>query len=128
MANPDPEIRPELACETRKDMLMATGRSDYANQVNNLLAFPGVFRGALDVRATDINEEIKKAAAYAIASVISEGDVSPGRFIPSALDPRVAPPVATAVAKAAMESGVARLAVDAAPYADQVAARLDRSA
>ncbi len=88
--------------------VVATGRSDFPNQVNNLLAFPGIFRGALDVRATDVNEEMKIAAAYAIASLVSEDELNEEHVITTPFDKRVAPTVAAAVAKAAIESGVAR--------------------
>lgn len=122
-ANPDPEIRPELALATRDDLIMATGRSDYPNQVNNVLGFPFVFRGALDVRATAINEEMKLAAAYAIKELAREAVLpevvaayggeqwSFGRnyIIPKALDSRLLNRVAGAVARAAVETGVARL-------------------
>jgi malate dehydrogenase (oxaloacetate-decarboxylating) len=107
MANPTPEIMPELA-HAAGARIVCTGRSDYPNQVNNLLAFPGIFRGALDVRAKEINEEMKLAAAYAIAGLISEKELDPDHVITSPFDPRVAPAVAKAVAKAAMETGVAR--------------------
>ncbi|GAW27971.1 NADP-dependent malic enzyme [Carboxydocella sp. ULO1] len=111
MANPEPEIMPELA-KAAGAAVIGTGRSDYPNQVNNVLAFPGIFRGALDVRATDINEEMKLAAAYAIANLIAEAELSPEYIIPKPFDPRVAPAVAAAVAQAAMQSGVARITVD----------------
>lgn len=111
MANPDPEIMPEDAKEAGA-LVIGTGRSDYPNQVNNVLAFPGIFRGALDVRATHINEEMKIAAVNAIASLVSDADLSPDFIIPAPFDPRVAPKVAASVAKAAMETGVARLNVD----------------
>jgi malate dehydrogenase (oxaloacetate-decarboxylating) len=111
MANPVPEIMPDEA-EEAGVKVMATGRSDFPNQINNVLAFPGIFRGALDVRATDINEEMKLAAAYAISDLISPEELSPGYIIPGAFDERVAPAVAGAVAKAAMESEVARLSVN----------------
>ena len=107
MANPTPEIMPELA-HAAGARIVCTGRSDYPNQVNNLLAFPGIFRGALDVRAKEINEEMKLAAAYAIAGLISEKELDPDHVITSPFDPRVAPAVAKAVAKVAMETGVAR--------------------
>lgn len=107
MANPTPEIMPELAHKAGA-RIVCTGRSDYPNQVNNLLAFPGIFRGALDVRAKEINEEMKLAAAHAIASLISEKELAPDHVITSPFDPRVAPAVAKAVAKAAIETGVAR--------------------
>ena len=107
MANPTPEIMPELA-HAAGARIVCTGRSDYPNQVNNLLAFPGIFRGALDVRAKEINEEMKLAAAYAIAGLISEKELDPDHVITSPFDPRVAPAVAKAVAKAAIDTGVAR--------------------
>jgi len=106
MANPTPEVRPE---EVGGDVaIMATGRSDYPNQINNVLAFPGVFRGALDVRARTISEEMKLAAADAIAAVIPAEELDADYIIPSVFDTRVAPAVATAVAGAAIASGVAR--------------------
>ncbi|MDI6707284.1 MAG: malic enzyme-like NAD(P)-binding protein [Bacillota bacterium] len=108
MANPVPEIDPDLAKEAGA-RIVGTGRSDYPNQINNVLAFPGVFRGALDVRATDINEEMKLAAAYALAGIIPEEELTEDYIIPKAFDPRVAPAVAQAVARAAVESGVARV-------------------
>ncbi|MGC7870882.1 NAD(P)-dependent malic enzyme [Desulfosporosinus sp. SYSU MS00001] len=111
MANPVPEIMPELAKEAGAKVV-GTGRSDYPNQVNNVSAFPGIFRGALDVHATQINETMKIAAAYAIASLVSDEELNPDYVIPKAFDPRVAPAVAAAVAKAAMDSGVARITVD----------------
>jgi len=111
MANPDPEIMPEEAKEAGA-VVIGTGRSDYPNQVNNVLAFPGIFRGALDVRATHINEDMKRAAAEAIASLVSDEELHPDYVIPAPFDPRVAPKVAAAVAKAAMETGVARVKVD----------------
>ena len=107
MANPVPEIMPDLAKEAGA-RVVCTGRSDFPNQVNNLLAFPGIFRGALDVRATDINEEMKIAAAYAIASLITDAELDEEHVITTPLDKRVAPTVAAAVAKAAIDSGVAR--------------------
>jgi malate dehydrogenase (oxaloacetate-decarboxylating) len=111
MANPDPEIMPELAKEAGA-RVVGTGRSDFPNQVNNVLAFPGIFRGALDVRATNINEAMKVAAVEAIAGLIREDELHADYVIPGPFDPRVAPAVAAAVAKAAMETGVARLKVD----------------
>ncbi len=108
MANPVPEIMPDLAKEAGA-AVVGTGRSDFANQINNVLAFPGIFRGALDVRAKDINDAMKIAAAKAIAEIITEEELSPDYIIPSALDTRVAPAVAAAVAQAARDSGVARL-------------------
>lgn len=107
MANPTPEILPDFAKKAGA-RVVCTGRSDFPNQVNNLLAFPGVFRGALDVRAKDINEEMKVAAAYAIASLIDEKDLKEDHVITDPFDARVAPAVASAVAKAAIESGVAQ--------------------
>jgi malate dehydrogenase (oxaloacetate-decarboxylating)(NADP+) len=122
MANPNPEITPPEVAAVRSDAIMATGRSDYDNQVNNQLAFPSIFRGALDVRASAINEEMKQAAAYAIAALAKEEcpalvsksyggrKFSYGRdyIIPKAFDPRVFPCVSFAVAKTAIETGVAR--------------------
>ncbi|MFZ5966207.1 MAG: NAD(P)-dependent malic enzyme [Bacillota bacterium] len=108
MANPVPEIMPDLAIQAGA-RVVGSGRSDFANQVNNVLAFPGIFRGALDVRAKDINEEMKVAAAYAIASIIGEDELREDYVIPNALDKRVAERVAAEVAKAARESGVARI-------------------
>lgn len=107
MANPVPEILPHLAIEAGAKVV-GTGRSDFPNQVNNVLAFPGIFRGALDVRASDINDEMKIAAAYAIADLVDEKELSPEFVIPSAFDLRIAPKVAARVAKAAIETGVAR--------------------
>ncbi|ELK47290.1 malic enzyme-like NAD(P)-binding protein [Halobacillus sp. ACCC02827] len=118
MANPDPEIMPEDAKEAGARVI-GTGRSDFPNQVNNVLAFPGIFRGALDVRATRINEKMKIAAVEAIASLVSEDELSEDYVIPAPFDPRVAPAVAAAVAKAAMESGVARHHVDPEEVADK---------
>ena len=111
MANPNPEIMPSEAKEAGA-MVIGTGRSDFPNQVNNVLAFPGIFRGALDVRATHINEQMKIAAVEAIASLISSEELTADYVIPAPFDARVAPAVAAAVAKAAMETGVARLKVD----------------
>ena len=108
MANPVPEIMPD---EAKKGgaVVIGTGRSDFPNQINNVLAFPGIFRGALDVRATDINEEMKMAAVYALAGLVSEEDLNDEYILPKAFDKRIAPAVAKAVAKAARDSGVARL-------------------
>jgi malate dehydrogenase (oxaloacetate-decarboxylating) len=106
MANPDPEIRPEAAMGHAR--IIATGRSDYPNQINNVLCFPGIFRGALDVRAREINEEMKLAAAGAMAGVISDEELSEDYIIPSVFDERVAPAVAEAVAERAKGSGMAR--------------------
>ncbi|MHB1405195.1 MAG: NAD(P)-dependent malic enzyme [Desulfitobacteriaceae bacterium] len=113
MANPVPEIMPELAKEAGA-AVVGTGRSDMPNQVNNVLAFPGIFRGALDVKATMINEAMKIAAAYAIANLIKDEELNSDYVIPAAFDKRIAPAVAQAVAKAAMDSGVARTKVDLA--------------
>ena len=143
MANPDPEITPEDAKAVRGDVIVATGRSDYPNQVNNVLGFPYIFRGALDVRATTINEEMKIAAAEAIATLARE-DVpdevaaayrgarpiyGPEYIIPSPFDPRLISRVSSAVAEAAMKSGVAGKNIDdLAAYQFQLSARLDPSA
>ena len=106
MANPDPEIRPEEADGLAA--VMATGRSDYPNQINNVLAFPGIFRGALDARATTITEGMKMAAAGAIAAMVADEDVHPNYVVPSVFDKRVAPAVAAAVAEVAIREGVVR--------------------
>ena len=106
MANPVPEIDPVLA-EAAGAAVVGTGRSDFKNQINNVLAFPGIFRGALDVRASDINEAMKVAAAHAIAGCVPAGELSRDRILPPAFDPGIAPAVAKAVADAARESGVA---------------------
>ncbi|HVV28159.1 MAG TPA: NADP-dependent malic enzyme [Rhizomicrobium sp.] len=143
MANPDPEITPEDAKAVRGDVIIATGRSDYPNQVNNVLGFPYIFRGALDVRATTINEEMKIAAAEAIAALARE-DVpdevaaayrgarpvyGPDYIIPSPFDPRLISRVSAAVAEAAMKTGVARRQIpDLAAYQFELSARLDPSA
>jgi malate dehydrogenase (oxaloacetate-decarboxylating)(NADP+) len=122
-SNPDPEIKPELALATRDDLIIATGRSDYPNQVNNVLGFPFIFRGALDVRASAINEEMKVAAVHAlsalarepvpkevlVASELDELSFGPNYIIPKPVDPRLLTKIATAVARAAVDSGVARL-------------------
>ncbi|MBU3105066.1 NAD(P)-dependent malic enzyme [Clostridium gasigenes] len=108
MANPTPEIMPDEA-KVAGARIIGTGRSDYPNQVNNVLAFPGIFRGALDVRAREINEEMKIAAAYAIANYIKEDELNENYIIPSALDKKVSKTVSDAIAKAARESGVARI-------------------
>ena len=107
MANPTPEIMPELAKQAGA-AVVGTGRSDYPNQINNVLAFPGIFRGALDVRAREINEEMKIAATMAIASLVSDAERSAEYILPRAFDPRVGKAVAAAVAQAARESGAAR--------------------
>ncbi len=105
LANPTPEVHPEVAA--RHVAVVATGRSDYPNQINNVLAFPGVFRGALDAGATRITDSMKVAAADAIAGVVAES-LTADAIVPSPLDPRVAPAVAEAVAEAARRDGVAR--------------------
>jgi len=140
MANPDPEITPEEVAEIRTDAIMATGRSDYPNQVNNVLGFPYIFRGALDVRATTINDAMKVAAAQALADLAREDvpdDVAaayqgmrpkfgPNYIIPVPFDPRLISAIPVAVAKAAMESGVAgRPIVDLKKYAQELSARRD---
>ncbi len=107
MANPTPEIMPDLAKEAGA-AVVGTGRSDFPNQINNVLAFPGVFRGAFDVRAGDINEAMKQAAVRALAELVGEDELSPDYIIPAAFDERVCPAVAQAVARAARESGAAR--------------------
>jgi malate dehydrogenase (oxaloacetate-decarboxylating)(NADP+) len=139
MANPDPEITPEAVKAARGDAIVATGRSDYPNQVNNVLGFPSIFRGALDVRATRINEEMKRAAAMALAGLAREAvpksvckaygvtrfAFGPDYIIPKPLDPRVLLWEAPAVAKAAMESGVARMPIaDLAAYKKSLTKRL----
>ena len=132
MANPDPEIQPEAVRRARPDAIVATGRSDYPNQVNNVLGFPFIFRGALDVRARKINEEMKLAAVHALAELATRGeavpkvvrdaypddvfDFGPSYIIPKPFDPRILMYVPVAVAQAAMESGVARQKLDLADY------------
>ncbi|MBT2605206.1 NAD-dependent malic enzyme [Bacillus sp. ISL-53] len=111
MANPNPEISP-VEAKVAGARIIGTGRSDYPNQVNNVLAFPGIFRGALEVRATTINEEMKIAAVYAIASLISEDELDEDYVIPSPFNEHVAPAVAAAVAEAAMQTGAATKRVD----------------
>jgi malate dehydrogenase (oxaloacetate-decarboxylating) len=108
MANPTPEIMPDLA-KAAGAAVVGTGRSDFPNQINNVLAFPGIFRGTFDVRASDINDEMKLAAAYALADLVSPQELSPDYIIVPAFDPRVGPAVAKAVAEAAKKSGVARI-------------------
>ena len=137
MANPDPEITPQEVASVRSDAIMATGRSDFPNQVNNCLGFPGLFRGALDVRARKINEPMKLAAVHALADLakLGEKDIpeavkkaypkerfhfGPSYIIPKPFDPRVLLHVAPAVAKAAMDSGVARLKIDLGEYRKQL--------
>lgn len=108
MANPTPEIMPDKALEAGA-AIVGTGRSDFPNQINNVLAFPGIFRGALDVRAKEINEEMKLAAAYALAGLVSENELNKDYILPKAFDPRVGPTVAKAVAETARKTGVARI-------------------
>jgi malate dehydrogenase (oxaloacetate-decarboxylating)(NADP+) len=136
MANPDPEISPDLVSEVRPDAIMATGRSDYPNQVNNVLGFPFIFRGALDVRASKINEPMKLAAAHALAELARRGKVvpqivrdaygnenfelGPNYIIPKPFDPRILTYVVPAVAQAAMDSGVARTKIDIVEYGHQL--------
>jgi malate dehydrogenase (oxaloacetate-decarboxylating) len=107
-ANPTPEIMPDVA-KAAGAAVVGTGRSDFPNQINNVLAFPGIFRGALDVRASDINDEMCVAASYAIASLVSDEELSADYILPKAFDPRIAPTVAKAVAEAARKTGVARI-------------------
>ena len=107
-ANPTPEIFPDDA-KAGGAAVISTGRSDFPNQINNVLAFPGIFRGTFDVRASDINEEMKMAAAKALADLISDEELSADYIIPYAFDPKVGPAVAKAVAQAAIDSGVARI-------------------
>jgi len=136
MANPDPEILPEQVAQVRRDAIMATGRSDYPNQVNNVLGFPFIFRGALDVQATRINEPMKLAAAHALSELARRGKVvpqivrdaygnenfelGPNYIIPKPFDPRLLTYVVPAVAQAAMDSGVARQKVDIVEYGHQL--------
>ncbi len=143
MANPDPEITPEAAKAVRPDAIVATGRSDYPNQVNNVMGFPYIFRGALDVRASQINEEMKIAAAEAIAKLARDKvpeevsaayggrqlEFGPEYIIPAPFDPRLMTAVSSAVAKAAMDTGVARKPIaDMAAYRKELAARRDPTA
>ena len=108
MSNPVPEIEPDEALAAGA-AVVGTGRSDHPNQINNVLVFPGIFRGALDVRASDINEEMKQAASFALASLVSADELNASYVLPAAFDPRVGPAVAKAVARAARDSGVARI-------------------
>ena len=108
MANPTPEIMPDLAKKAGA-AVVGTGRSDFPNQINNVLAFPGIFRGALDCRASDINEEMKVAASFAIASLVSDSELNADYILPEAFDKRIGKTVAEAVKKAAIETGVARI-------------------
>jgi malate dehydrogenase (oxaloacetate-decarboxylating) len=109
MANPTPEIMPDLALAAGA-AVVGTGRSDFANQINNVLAFPGIFRGALNVRARDINDEMKLAAARALASLVNDAEIKADYIIPAAFDPRIKDAVASAVSEAARKTGIARLA------------------
>jgi malate dehydrogenase (oxaloacetate-decarboxylating)(NADP+) len=141
LANPNPEIKYELAVATRKDVIMATGRSDYPNQVNNVLGFPFIFRGALDVRATAINDEMKLAASHALAELarmdvpdavrraygVENMEFGPEYIIPKPFDTRVLTLVAPAVARAAMETGVAQEPVDLEEYRERLERRLGKS-
>jgi malate dehydrogenase (oxaloacetate-decarboxylating)(NADP+) len=141
MANPDPEIPYDVAVATRRDLIMATGRSDFPNQVNNVLGFPFIFRGALDVRATTINDEMKLAATKALAALAREDvpdsvrrvygvenmEFGPTYIIPTPFDSRVLIWVASAVAKAAMDSGVAQMPVNIEDYKEQLARRLGKA-
>ena len=122
-ANPTPEIFPDEA-KAGGAKVVATGRSDFPNQINNVLAFPGIFRGAFDVRASDINDAMKIAAAHAIADLVTPEKLSPDYIIPSATDPDVAPAVAAATARAAIESGIARNPVDPQSVAENLRKRL----
>ena len=122
-ANPTPEIFPDDA-RAGGAAVVATGRSDYPNQINNVLAFPGIFRGALDARASDINDAMKIAAAHAIADLVTPEKLSPDYIIPPATDPDVAPAVAAATARAAIESGIARNPVDPQSVAENLRKRL----
>ena len=122
-ANPTPEIFPDDA-KAGGAAVVSTGRSDYPNQINNVLAFPGIFRGAIDVRATDINDAMKIAAAHAIADLVTPEKLSPDYIIPPATDPDVAPAVAAATARAAIESGIARNPVDPQSVAENLRKRL----
>jgi len=140
MANPDPEIRYELAKEARPDAIIGTGRSDYPNQINNVLGFPFIFRGALDVRARAINEEMKVAAAYSLAALAKEPvteevlqayglrelKYGPEYIVPKPLDSRLLLWEAPAVAQAAMQSGVARHNIDLEEYRQQLNLRLQK--
>jgi malate dehydrogenase (oxaloacetate-decarboxylating)(NADP+) len=142
MANPDPEIKYELATEARPDAIVGTGRSDYPNQINNVLGFPFIFRGALDVRSTTINDEMKLAASYALADLTKQPvpqdvldayqldhlEFGPNYIVPKPFDKRVCLWEAPAVAKAAMESGVARINIDLDQYVDQLENRMMKKA
>jgi malate dehydrogenase (oxaloacetate-decarboxylating) len=125
MSNPTPEIHPQDATLGGASVV-ATGRSDFPNQINNVLAFPGIFRGALDVRATGINEEMKLAAASAIAALVSDDEIGSGTVIPSPFDARVAEECAYAAAKAAIDSGIARVPLEGRELRARIATMLDQ--
>jgi len=120
MANPEPEINPGLAHSVRDDVIVATGRSDYPNQINNVLAFPFIFRGALDVRAREINNEMKIAAATALADIAKKNGLKKDYIIPSPFDKNVVVEVSLAVAKAGIETGVARKKIDLKKYREEL--------
>lgn len=127
LANPNPEITPQDALTADPDAIIATGRSDYPNQINNVLGFPYIFRGALDVRASEINEKMKQAAAQALALLARSDGLSKDKIIPSPFDPRLIRTVPVAVAKAACETGVARLPMtDFEAYAEKLRSKLKR--
>lgn len=127
LANPNPEITPQDALTADPDAIIATGRSDYPNQINNVLGFPYIFRGALDVRASEINEKMKQAAAQALASLARADGLSKDKIIPSPFDPRLIHTVPVAVAKAACETGVARLPMtDFEAYAEKLRSKLNK--
>lgn len=127
LANPNPEITPQDALTANPDAIIATGRSDYPNQINNVLGFPYIFRGALDVRASEINEKMKQAAAQALASLARADGLSKNKIIPSPFDPRLIHTVPVAVAKAACETGVARLPMtDFEAYAEKLRSKLNK--
>ena len=127
-ANPIPEIWPLDRAHQAGAKVVASGRSDCPNQINNILAFPGIFRGAIDVRATDINDAMKIAAAHAIAALVPDNELAADKIIPFSFDPRVAPAVAKATAEAAIASGVARLKLDPESVAENLRKRLTRNA
>lgn len=127
LANPNPEITPQDALTANPDAIIATGRSDYPNQINNVLGFPYIFRGALDVRASEINEKMKQAAAQALASLARADGLSKNKIIPSPFDPRLIHTVPVAVAKTACETGVARLPMtDFEAYAEKLRSKLNK--
>jgi len=139
MANPDPEISPDVVRRVRPDAIVATGRSDYPNQVNNVLGFPFIFRGALDVRAKAINEEMKVAAAYSLATLAKKGadesvakaygkkhfDFGPEYIVPSPFDPRVLVWESVAVAEAAMHTGASSIKIDIEEYREQLSRKVE---